>query len=730
MRHTPPLRQFETATTPPSSRGHGARNARGITDPPEAQGVLVSRVYGLLAGLTLVLVRVVGGIVTPIADCDETYNYWEPVHYLLYGTGMQTWEYSPEYTLRSYAYLLPPAALGKAGALALRLFQGPLLPDKRLLFYFLRVVFSLISASSEATFVDAVTRCFGARPGFLTFALLLTSAGMFQASPALLPSSAASNFVMVTTACWLSRRYAWATLVAVTAVLGLGWPFVALLFLPLALHTLYEAVSHSPGPGFARQCRQGFLYVLSLGVMALVLVLPPVLLVDGFFYRRCVLPVWSILRYNLGGAAVGADDTLYGVEPWSFYLKNLLLNFNVVLPLVLLLPFLLLLVPPPAWPSVGKGASFLFVAPAYLWLGVMTTRPHKEERFLFPIYPLLALGGALSLHVLVGSMDRCLTKAAPQTVVSAKGNKGGGRKRNGHDKDLEREGPPRPPLLAGLLHRLAHIAARGMVPLALLLHALLSLSRAVSMTQNFSAPLRLFDDFSKHQRAEYFKAAAPVAASKSTNPSPDPSPPPVRPARLCLGAEWYRFPSSFFLPHAHVHLAFVRAGFGGQLPQPFRAENGTWAPPLQGFNAHNLEEKARYVPIHSCRYLVELFPPAPGGVRDQGVSGPSTGAAGEGDSKERARAQEEATSEDERIVHDVEWIDRRLRELGEARPVAWRILRHYPLLDKDLSPSPWRAFWVPFGGASRLHYGAFTLLEREEEDDFDPGPWSELGFIQ
>lgn len=28
----------------------------------------------------------------PIMDCDETFNYWEPVHYLMYGSGLQTWE--------------------------------------------------------------------------------------------------------------------------------------------------------------------------------------------------------------------------------------------------------------------------------------------------------------------------------------------------------------------------------------------------------------------------------------------------------------------------------------------------------------------------------------------------------------------------------------------------------------------------------------------------------------
>jgi alpha-1,2-mannosyltransferase len=32
-------------------------------------------------------------VLTPISDCDETFNYWEPVHQLMYGRGMQTWEF-------------------------------------------------------------------------------------------------------------------------------------------------------------------------------------------------------------------------------------------------------------------------------------------------------------------------------------------------------------------------------------------------------------------------------------------------------------------------------------------------------------------------------------------------------------------------------------------------------------------------------------------------------------
>ena len=39
--------------------------------------------------------------------------------------------------------------------------------------------------------------------------------------------------------------------------------------------------------------------------------------------------------------------------------------------------------------------DWLSQMPLYLWLLVFWTRPHKEERFLFPIYPLICLAGAM-----------------------------------------------------------------------------------------------------------------------------------------------------------------------------------------------------------------------------------------------------------------------------------------------------------------------------------------------
>lgn len=41
----------------------------------------------------------------------------------------------------------------------------------------------------------------------------------------------------------------------------------------------------------------------------------------------------------------------------------------------------------------------LYYSPLYLWYLVMFTRPHKEERFLFVVYPIIILGAAIVIVV-------------------------------------------------------------------------------------------------------------------------------------------------------------------------------------------------------------------------------------------------------------------------------------------------------------------------------------------
>lgn len=80
-----------------------------------------------------------------ITDCDETYNYWEPLHYLVYGNGMQTWEYSPEFALRSYTYIL-------IHAVPAFLYDALFKPKPMLVFYVVRCLLAVLCALMETYF--------------------------------------------------------------------------------------------------------------------------------------------------------------------------------------------------------------------------------------------------------------------------------------------------------------------------------------------------------------------------------------------------------------------------------------------------------------------------------------------------------------------------------------------------------------------------------------------------
>src|SRR5215469_8819932 len=132
--------------------------------------------------------------------------------------------------------------------------------------------------------------------------------------------------------------------------------------------------------------------------------------IDLFFYRRIAVVPYNISMYNIfNGSGKGPD--IYGTEPWHFYLRNLSLNFNAWFLLALLaLPLLLwqnfVRRQPATRQSFVRNATF--ATPFYLWLAIFSLQPHKEERFMYPIYPLLALNAAISLHIIMiylGSSD-------------------------------------------------------------------------------------------------------------------------------------------------------------------------------------------------------------------------------------------------------------------------------------------------------------------------------------
>lgn len=56
-------------------------------------------------------------------------------------------------------------------------------------------------------------------------------------------------------------------------------------------------------------------------------ILVPMILIDSMHYGRLVVAPWNIVKYNVFG---GGGPNLYGTEPFSFYLINGFLNFNII----------------------------------------------------------------------------------------------------------------------------------------------------------------------------------------------------------------------------------------------------------------------------------------------------------------------------------------------------------------------------------------------------------------
>eukprot|EP00049_Salpingoeca_infusionum_P009567 m.161836 g.161836 ORF g.161836 m.161836 type:complete len:179 (+) comp14367_c5_seq6:161-697(+) len=75
--------------------------------------------------------------------------------------------------------------------------------------------------------------------------------------------------------------------------------------------------------------------------------------------------------------------------------------------------------------------------------------------------------------------------------------------------------------------------------------------------------------------------------------------------RVCVGKEWYRYPSSFFLPTDTFEFSFVESEFRGQLPSKFLPELGTSGIP-PNMNAMNEEEPSRYVAVDTCDFMVDV----------------------------------------------------------------------------------------------------------------------------
>nr|KAJ3419801.1 mannosyltransferase [Polyrhizophydium stewartii] len=359
----------------------------------------------------LVVARVLAGVYSNIQDCDEVFNFWEPVHYLHFGTGLQTWEYAPQYSIRSWAYI----ALHSVVTIMI---EFGLTPNKVHIFYLTRLVLGLASAFAESTLVKAVAEHVHPRAASYLLVLLLFSPGMFIAPASLLPST----FCMYLGTWMLSiqlapptRRSTWLYVALCAASVCWGWPFSGALAIPFIIERL-----------LSRQWLRNLWWMVEGSVIALLAVVAPLVAIDGMFYKRWTLAALNIVLYNVfGGGERGPD--IYGTEPWHFYLLNGLVNFNVAyLAAMASMPALAAACYVAPGLVAGRGAraapaalrTAMCISGMYLWLGIFVLQPHKEERFMYVVFPGICFSASVGLFYGRGVAETALLHLrAPQASL-------------------------------------------------------------------------------------------------------------------------------------------------------------------------------------------------------------------------------------------------------------------------------------------------------------------------
>jgi alpha-1,2-mannosyltransferase len=195
--------------------------------------------------------------------------------------------------------------------------------------------------------------------------------------------------------------------------------------------------------------------------------------------------------------------------------------------------------------------TIVFMSPFYLWLGIFSFQPHKEERFMYPVYPALALNAAMALHIILVAFGN----ADPKTLVGK--------------------------IPARLKLFIVSICMIGSIDIGL--------ARMYGVYNAYSAPLKIYEPL----------RIAGVGALGVPGDS------------VCFGKDWYRFPTSYFLPNG-MRAKFIKSEFNGLLPGEFAEArtgfgfwSGAWLLPA-GMNDQNMEDPGKYVSTLFSYQLTEI----------------------------------------------------------------------------------------------------------------------------
>lgn len=320
---------------------------------PQRQASLWLAAALLLAWALRVALSFRSGIVHP----DEIFQMEEPAHRLAFGYGIIAWEWRAGIRSWVFPYLFSllmrasPSSVGSAGYLvAIKL----LLSSASLVVVLVGYAWARRTAGETAALVNAFC------------CALWYQLAIYASHP--LSEVLATDFLLpgLYLLCFNdgSRR----RLVAGMLLLGVA-ACTRIQLLPIVLLATLL---------FSNDWRAG-----TLTYMAVALMVPLCLwgLVDWLTWGQPFQSLWKYVLVNL------TVSKHYGVEPWWWYLRDLAVRMNLLLLVAVL--------------AVRRLPKMALIVAATVAL--FSLIPHKEERFLYPIWPLIIIMGSVAMYSLLGS---------------------------------------------------------------------------------------------------------------------------------------------------------------------------------------------------------------------------------------------------------------------------------------------------------------------------------------
>jgi len=221
-----------------------------------------------------------------------------------------------------------------------------------------------------------------------------------------------------------------------------------------------------------------------------------------------------------------------------------------------------------------------------------------------------------------------------------------------------------------------------------------STSRVIALHRYYHAPIDLAHQFQTTELPRLLRVTGLIPPSfrrkySTYEDTPDLSGTRLFNLTLCLGKEWYRFPSHYLIEDG-ISVEFIKSDFSGLLPRhfersygadPYWKMDGTRYVP-QDLNDLNIGDERHYVDVSICDYLIDSDFPA---------------------------RQQPPSAYEPRYAIDADWD---------------RVLC-LPFLDASMSHVLTRTLWVPGPQwQARNTYGDYCLLRNRQLSDRESLKWT------